>query len=80
MQAGQAHLIYVTQFARLNEFHEEPERESRRAVHEQLADQEVHALHVVRLIIVTRESAQHRAQFLDSWLTRLEEFIFGERA
>lgn len=59
LEARQTHLVDVTQFALFDQFHEEPERQVIRAVHEELSHKEVHALHVVSLVVVAREGSKH---------------------
>ena len=75
MQSGQAHLVDVPQLALLNQLHEEPEGKGGRTVHQQLADKEVHALHVVSLVIVAGERPQNRPEPLVAWLTNLEVLV-----
>ena len=78
-QSGKTHLVYVSKFTFLDQLNEEPERHGIRTMHQKLADEEVHTLDVVGLVIVAGEGPQDLPQLFLSWLTRLEELIFGKR-
>lgn len=79
VQARQTSLEDIAQIVLFDERHEEPEAQCLRAVHEQLAGHEVHALHVVHLLVVAGESAQHMPQFLVSLGALKEILVDGER-
>ena len=55
----QSNLINVSKLAAFDQFDEEPEGQRRRAMHQQLADEEVHTLHVIGLVIVAGEGSQY---------------------
>lgn len=58
LESRQALLEDVSQVILLNQSHKEPEGHCLRAVHQQLADHEVHALNVVHLLVVAGEGSQ----------------------
>ena len=80
LKARQANLIDVPKLALLYELHKEPERQTVRAVHQQLPHQEVHTLHIVRLIIVAAERPQNSPQLHLPKLSSLEERVLWKRS
>ncbi len=47
-------------------------------MHQQLPHEEVHALHVVRLVVVAGERPENAPQLLEALLVGLEVFVLGE--
>ena len=59
VEARQPHLVDISELALLDQFHEQPEGQGVRAVHQQLPYKEIHPLHVVCLVIVAGKCPKH---------------------
>lgn len=79
MQTRQSNLIYVSKFAFFNQFNEEPKRQGVRAVHQELPDQKVHALHIIGLGVVAGECTQNFTKFAVSSRPNFEIVILWKR-
>ena len=80
MQTWKTNLIDISKLTLFNEFHKQPKSKSIRTVHQQLPNQEVHALNIVSLVIIASKGPQHLSQFPVATISYLEKLIFWKSA